>query len=60
MPVFCFQNKGSNPPVCGIHNAPLLMAQISIDQNVPQIGPITCFRCPVTRAVVQELRGNYA
>jgi hypothetical protein len=60
MPVFCFQNKGSNPPLCGIHNAPLVKAQVSIDQNAPQMGQITCYRCPVTRVVVQELRGFYA
>jgi hypothetical protein len=60
MPVFCFLNKGSNPPACGIHNTTLVKTQISIDPNVPYIGQITCFRCPVSRAIVNEIRGTYA
>jgi hypothetical protein len=57
MPVVCFLSKGSNPPACGVHNTPLIKAQVSIDQNVPQIGQVTCFRCPVSRAVVHEIGG---
>jgi len=60
MPVFCFQHKDSNPPVCGIHNTRLVRSQVSIDPNAPQIGQITCYRCPVTMTVVHELRGVYA
>jgi hypothetical protein len=60
MPVFCFQNKGSNPPVCGVHKAALVRTQVTIDPNAPQIGQITCFRCPISRNVVQELKGFYA
>jgi len=60
MPVFCFVIKGTNPPACGIHNALLLRTQVSIDPNVPQLGYVTCFRCPVSRAVVNEIRGFHA
>ena len=60
MPVFCFLYKGSNPPICGIHNAPLVREQVSIDPNVPQLREVTCFRCPVSQAIVNEVKRFYA
>ena len=37
----CFKKPGSNPPVCGIHNAPLQPTH-SYNPNV------TAFVCPVS------------
>jgi hypothetical protein len=51
----CFRKKDSNPPVCGVHSAVLVQKQISIDSNAPGLGHITCYICPVSQAVVQEV-----
>jgi hypothetical protein len=50
----CFKKNRSNPPVCGVHNVPLVQNKISIDPNVPGLGHINCFRCPVSHAVVPD------
>jgi hypothetical protein len=51
----CFKKKGSNPPVCGVHNVPLVQNRISIDPLAPGLGHITCFRCPVSHAIVLDV-----
>jgi len=51
----CFKKKGLIPPVCGVHNVPLEQNQISIDSFAPRLGHITCFRCPVSYAVVRDV-----
>jgi hypothetical protein len=52
----CFEKKDSNPPVCGVHNVALEQSQISIDSNAPALGKITCYKCPVSQAVVHEAK----
>jgi|HubBroStandDraft_1064217.scaffolds.fasta_scaffold06662_1 hypothetical protein len=47
----CFIKKGSDPPVCDVHNVPLEESTVAIDPNAPHLGRITCLRCPVTRAI---------
>jgi hypothetical protein len=54
----CFEKKDIQTPVCGVHNVALQQNQISIDSNAPGLGQITCYLCPVSRAVVQEPRKN--
>jgi hypothetical protein len=50
----CFKKKGSLPPVCGMHNVPLVQSQVPIDRDSPELGQITCLRCPVSRAVALD------
>jgi hypothetical protein len=52
----CFTRKGSNPPFCGVHNVALVQHQISIDSDAPGLGRITCYRCPVSQAVVLDVK----
>jgi len=42
----CFKKKGSDPPVCGVHNVRLIETRVPIDANAPHLGEITCLRCP--------------
>jgi hypothetical protein len=50
----CFTKNVSNPLICGVHNVAIVQRTISIDWNGPQLGHITCYICPVSRAVVRE------
>jgi hypothetical protein len=50
----CFRKKGSIPPVCGVHNVPLVQSHVSIDRNSPGLGEVTCLRCPVSRFVALD------
>jgi hypothetical protein len=50
----CFQVKGSNPPLCEAHGAPLVPGKVQIDQNYFDLGTITCYVCPVSRRVVAD------
>jgi hypothetical protein len=50
----CFKKKGSNPPMCGIHNMPLVEATLPIDANSPHLGHVTCYVCPVSNRVADE------
>ena len=56
----CFIKKDSNPPFCGVHNVALVQHQITIDSNAPSLGHVTCYRCPVSQAVVLEVKKNKA
>ena len=53
----CFRKKNSDPPVCGLHNVALVQNRISIDSNAPGLGHITCYICPVSHAVVLDVKG---
>jgi hypothetical protein len=53
----CFKKKVSDSPVCGVHNVEIVQRTIWIDSNGPQLGHITCYICPVSRAVVREVTG---
>jgi hypothetical protein len=59
MAVQCFQKKGSNPPVCGLHEVEFVQRQVSIDPNAPGLGRVICSLCPVSRSVVREVREAY-
>jgi hypothetical protein len=50
----CFKKKGTDPPVCGVHNVPLVQSQVPIDRDSPGPMQITCLRCPVSRAVALD------
>jgi hypothetical protein len=49
----CFQTKDSSSPVCGVHQVPLVQDRILIDSNAPGLGRVTCYVCPVGKAVVR-------
>ena len=46
----CFRRKNSNPPVCGVHNAPLQQTHTS-DPN-PRA---SFFVCPASGSTIEEL-----
>jgi hypothetical protein len=54
MPEPCYKKKGSNPPVCAVHNVPLIEIEVSIDSNVHGLGKVVCFRCPVSKLIVSD------
>lgn len=53
----CFRRKGSIPPVCGVHNVPLVESNVPIDRNSPGLGQITCLRCPISQSVALDAQG---
>jgi hypothetical protein len=55
MAALCFKTEGSNPPMCGVHNVPLVKATLPIDANSPQLGSITCYLCPVSHRVADDV-----
>lgn len=60
MPVFCFEKRDLDRPVCGVHNVPLVQDVIPIDANAPGLGRIACSICPITRVVVEKKRESNA
>ena len=54
----CFIKQGSGPPICGVHNVPLIKTEVNIDKNAPQLGHITCLRCPVSRSVILDAKAK--
>jgi hypothetical protein len=54
----CFMKEGSHPPVCGLHNVELVLAETPIDQLAPHLGRITVFMCPVSGLVVVDAQGR--
>jgi hypothetical protein len=53
----CYTKNISNPLICGVHNVAIVQRQILIDSNAPGLGRVTCYMCPVSRAVVREMVG---
>ena len=51
----CFKMKNSNPPVCGVHNVPLMERQSSEDSVLSKFGDFAFFVCPVSGYVVRDL-----
>ncbi len=47
----CFIKKGSDPPVCGVHEVALVQDNVPIDPFAHQLGLIACLRCPVSGTV---------
>jgi len=53
MAVRCFRLKGSDPPVCGVHNVELVLSKIPLHPHLaPNFGLATCLMCPVSQFVV--------
>ena len=52
----CSWKTNSNPPVCQVHNELLIKTTIPIDEDAPDIGVVICYVCPVSKAVVNELK----
>jgi hypothetical protein len=50
----CFQKNDSNPPVCGVHNAPLIQHRSSEDPVLSKFGEFVFFVCPVSGFVVRD------
>jgi hypothetical protein len=50
----CFKKKDSNPPVCGVHNVPLIQRQSSEDFVLSKLGDFAFFVCPASGYVVRD------
>jgi hypothetical protein len=51
----CFTKTDSNPPACGVHDSLLIETTINGDELIPGLGQITCFMCPVSEQVVNDI-----
>jgi hypothetical protein len=54
MPIQCFTKKGSNPPVCGVHNVPLVEHLSTDDSITSGLGDFVFFVCPISGQVVGD------
>jgi hypothetical protein len=54
MPELCLRIKESNPPVCGVHDVPLIQHQTSEDSVLSKLGDFAYLVCPVSRYVVRD------
>jgi hypothetical protein len=50
----CFVKKGSDPPVCGVHDVQLTKRLIPIELITPEQKQITYLVCPVARTVLND------
>jgi hypothetical protein len=50
----CFAKGNSNPPLCGVHNVPLVQHRSSEDSRIDYFGSFTFYVCPVSREVVSD------
>jgi hypothetical protein len=50
----CFRKKGSNPPVCGVHQVPLTQKESSDDSDTSRFGNFTYLACPVSGQVLND------
>jgi hypothetical protein len=46
--------KESDPPICGVHEVSVVQRQIPIDPDVPFLGVIPCYVCPVGHQVLAD------
>jgi hypothetical protein len=60
MQVSCFEKMELSSAVCGVHQAKLEFKEIAIDPNAPGLGRIPCHVCPISQAVVREVRWVHA
>jgi hypothetical protein len=51
MAELCFTMKDSNPPVCGVHNVPLIQRQSLEGYVLSELGDFAFLACPVSRNV---------
>jgi hypothetical protein len=50
----CFKLQYSNPPICGVHNVPLIRRETPIDPLAPRLGRISYLICPTSELVVHD------
>ncbi len=50
----CFMKKDSNPPICGVHNVPLVKKQLPNEMVAAGYKGFTYLVCPVTGAVLND------
>jgi hypothetical protein len=50
----CFRKKNSNPPTCGVHNAPLIRKQLSEELIAAGYKDFTFLICPMSGAVLND------
>ena len=50
----CYMKKDTNPPICGVHNVPLVQRPSSDDLPTSGFGNFTFLVCPVSGEVVRE------
>jgi len=51
----CFMKKDSKPPVCGVHEAPLVQHHSSDEPDTSFFGDFDFFVCPVSGKVVSGI-----
>ena len=50
----CFKKKDSNPPVCGVHNVPLVNKQLPDELIAAGYQGFTFLVCPVSGEVLND------
>jgi hypothetical protein len=50
----CFPKKGSNPPVCGVHDVPLVKHETSREAIAGGVGNLTFLACPVSGQAIDN------
>ena len=53
----CFRKKDSKPPVCGVHDVPLVQRSSSDDPQTLFLGNFNFLVCPVSGRVVSDMEG---
>jgi hypothetical protein len=56
MPDPCFIKKDSAPPICGIHDVPLINKLIPDELIASLQKEITYLVCPVSRSVINDVK----
>ena len=54
MPTQCFTKKGSDPPICSVHNVKLEERQTSRESITGGVGNFTYLVCPVSGTVLND------
>ena len=50
----CFRKEDSNPPVCGVHEVPLITRQLPDEMIAVGYKYLTFLACPVSGAVLND------
>ncbi len=54
MPTQCIMKKGSNPPVCGVHNVQLVRKELPAEMIAAGYRGFTFLVCPVSGTVLND------
>ena len=54
MPAQCIKKKGSNPPVCGVHNVQLVRTELTVEMIAAGYKGFTFLVCPVSGTVFND------